>query len=338
MANVIASVRARQTKSGSSLNGLLQAPMPGLGESVWVESSKLGNSYNIVGEDGSAIYVRSGADFGVSDSDVYRVATSDGADTQISGSAVGRSYGATYLALPLGDLDVLIFGRNAIARIQGDEELWRMTLSGQDGTILADAAAITGGLVTVVYQKADFSNFRAVHYKALSFSVSAPPASSNMAGWVTYPVDWDAIDAGTGTYPLASAVLAVVAPGLDYGIAAQQVRSGDGWSVDARYVVLDAYEEAGLPTVSHYGNYAAGGPVTLAQITANVTITGGSIVAASVSLVPAVQTTADIPLPVLKPTYTDWEVSEYFGFALSFEPLPPPDAFWTNLRRAVEVP
>lgn len=339
MANVIASVRAQQTKSGDSLSGLLQAPLPGLGEGAWIGSTKLGFSYSVVGEDTSAVYVRRSSDsIGSTDSDVYRIAVSDGTETQISGSAVGRVIGNTYLVLPLGDLDAVLFGRDAIVRIQGDEELWRMNLTGQDGIILADAAAVSGGSITVIYQKADFSNFRAIHYKVLTFSATSPPSTSSMAGWTTYPIDWDAIDEGTGVYPLASAVLAAVAPGLDYGIAALQVRSGDGWFVDARYVVLDAYEEAGLPTVSHYGNYTAAGPVTLAQITANVTITGGSIVAASESQVPAIQTTADIPLPALEPTYTAWDVSEFFGFALSFEPLPPPDAFWTNLRRAVEVP
>ena len=335
MVSVVASVRAEQ-RNGSTLRGVVRSPLPALSAGTWVENSKLANAYTTIGEDSSAVYVRLTADSGGSDSDVYRIDTTTGADEQITGSAVGRAYGNTYLALPLGDLDVILFGRDAIARIQGGNELWQISLSGQTGFPLADAAVVTGSSVYVIYQHADFSNFRPIDYQLFSFSVTAPPSSSNTATWTTYPIDWDAIDVGGDPAPLSSGVIAALAPSIDYGVAVLQVRSGDGWGQEGHYVLTGVFEDGGLPTVSHYGNVDVGMGNKLSQITTNVDISGGEIVGAMVAQTPLASSTSDIPLPALDPGYDTWTVSEFFGFGVSFDPPAETPPFWTNLRRAAE--
>jgi len=183
MAGVVAIVSAQQVGGDA---GALLSTLPALSTSVWTPTSRLGFSNQIIGADSSAIYTRSSTDFGSNNQgDVTRIQTTDGAETIVAGfsSVIGGPLGVIYLALPVGELDVILFGRNAISRIQGDEELWRVTITGVSGWVMADAAAVASGVVTVVYQSADFAAFRPINYRAFTFSIDNPPVSTDMSTW-----------------------------------------------------------------------------------------------------------------------------------------------------------
>lgn len=329
MASVSTLVQAYQ-EGASSLRGVLIAPLPGLETAVWVPTTTLG-SYNVIGADTSAVYIRSEVDFTATDFNVTRVDVVDGTATVITGTGVGRYIGATYLALPVGDTDVVLFGRDAIIRVQGDTQLWRIDLSGLTGQILADAAVVSSGAVTVIYQRAVAS--RPEDYRKFTFSLTSPPSTSDASTWPLYTVDWDAIDLAGGVFS-AAGLMAAIAPAMEYGVYAEQTRSPDGWVLSSQHVLTGAFIEGGLPTTSYYGNFF-GPSVQLATVVSNVTMSGDTVVDADTTTSALASTTADIPLPALDPGYDSWGVSEVFGFSLSFEaPEIPP--FWTNLRRAAE--
>lgn len=341
MAQVMIRVEATQTGGGEDLQGCLSALVPALSPAEWVGTEHLGLDDVQIGADATHIYITRRQDFGGSDYDVYRVAVDGGVREMIAGADLSRGYGKVTLALPLGEADVILFGRFYIARIQGDDELWRIDLNGQVGTILADGAALTGTTATVIYQRADFSNFRQQDYKAFSFPIDSPVASTDMATWTAYSIDWEAIELANpevGPYLDPAAVVALVAPNLDYGVSMPQTRSGDGWDASIYSVITDTFTESGDPAVTYYGLTWVNDPViNLSSNTASLTLSGSAIVAASLQEVPLAESANDLPLPALEPGYSGWDVNPYFRYAVSFEPAPPPEAFWTNLRRAVEV-
>lgn len=341
MAQVMIRAEATQSGEAGTLQGYLSALVPALSPAEWVEAASIQLSDNIVGADAGHLYVTRRQDSGLADNDVYRVSADGAGSEMVAGLSIGRTYGKVTLVLPLGQADAILFGRLFIARIQGDEELWRISVSGQVGTVLADGAALAGSTATVVYQRADFSNFRQMSYKAFSFSIDSPVASTDMAAWDSYAIDWDAIqlqDPEIEPYLDPAAVIAMAAPNLDYGVSLPQTRSSDGWNAFLYSVLTDAFTEDGDPAVTYYGQTDINYPdVNLSSNTATLTVTGGVITAASLQVVPLGSSVSDLPLPPLEPGYSEWSLYPYFTYAVSLEPAPPPEDFWTNLRRAVEV-
>jgi hypothetical protein len=335
MAGVVAIVSAQQVGSAGA-DGVVVAPLPGLGSSVWVPSNQLGFNREVIGADASAMYIRNKSDSTSGDYAVTRVNNSDGSDLRISGigADVGGSLGPTYLVLPVGELDAILFGRDAISRIQGDDELWRIPISGQSGWVMADAAVVAAGVVTVVYQRADFTNFRPIDYRAFSFSLDSPPTATVMSTWPLYGIDWDAVDATSGEVT-AAGFITTLAPTLGFGVAVKQVRSGDGWFVERQHVLTGAFSSGGVPTTSYYGNFY-GASTTLSTHDSSIVLSGNTIVGGTDVVAALPQTPSDIILPPLDPGNTTWSLGDWFRFGLSFGPPPPVPPFWTNLRRAAE--
>lgn len=331
MAGVEALLRGRQeTAGGSSLYGAIRIPLPALEPAEWIPSDDIG--LEIIGSGGGCAYATSDS---IHSYDVFRISIPGGETVKIAGYDTARVYGKVYLALPLGEQDVILFGRNAIARIQGDTQLWRINITGQVGTVLPDAAGVVGNSISVIYQRV--ASHGAAEYRLLSFPLPEPPATTNMAVWPLYPLNWTAIENADTGRPLPTAVLAALAPGLEYAVANDQAQSSDGWFLMGQYAVVDVFVADGVPTVSHYGTYFANYPETLGQATASVSIVGGTIVAARESWIDLGVLPQDVPAPTLQPGYAEWVPDYRFNFSLTFDPEPPPEAFWMNLRRAIEV-
>lgn len=337
MVNIFLSTTGSYGDMPDGTVGVVRAPVPAMTPGTFHELSvSIGFGFVPIGQDLRYIYYTPRQDRGNLDNNVYRIDVENGLDTPelIASPIIGRSYGKVTLALPIAPNDVILFGRTKIARIQGDDVLWEIALTNLYSLSLADAACVAGGNITVLYQRPDFSNFRPQNYKAFTFSLDSPESSSNANTWDTYNIDWDAIEAvdpETFFWVDSAPLLGLVSPSLEYAIVISQTRSDDGWDQFQLSICTDVFTDVN-PSASYYARVGE----ELYQNTTYIKLTGMTIVEVGADEVPLSLSTDDIVLPD-PPGGTTWDISPWFTFAIEFGAAPTPEAFWTNLRRAVEV-